>query len=87
MTFAEVIFIHNKSTMASQSIFTEHPNEVGMTYWQHMRYALMLSRKTLMASIAALIHAFFPFILKSYTSDTIFKLAKEFEQKNRRKAA
>jgi len=56
------------------NIFKKHPGEVGMTYGQHMRVALMLSRKTFAASVASVVHAFFPFLFTTTTSNTVFEL-------------
>lgn len=54
--------------------FNKHPEEVGMTYRQHMRFALMLARKTFAASLASVVHAFFPFLFTTTTSNTVFEL-------------
>jgi hypothetical protein len=54
--------------------FVQHPNEVGMTYNQHRRFALMLARRTFTASVASVIHAYFPFFFTTKTSSTIIEL-------------
>lgn len=54
--------------------FTKHPIEVGMTYRQHLRFALMLARRTFAASLASIAHAFFPFLFTITTSNTVFEL-------------
>jgi hypothetical protein len=56
------------------NIFIKHPEEVGMTYSQHMRFALMLFRKTFAASMASFVHAFFPFLFTTTASNTVFEL-------------
>jgi hypothetical protein len=53
--------------------FKEHPAEVGMSYGQHLRFALKLARYNFKAAFASVIHAFLPFFLKKTTSSTISK--------------
>jgi hypothetical protein len=67
--------------MKNTNIFTEHPSEVRMTYLEHTRFALMLSRKTLACAFASLVHAFFPFLFVTHTSTTIKKLNRIFEER------
>lgn len=52
-------------------LFTEHPNSVGETYLEHMWFALRYSFKLCLCSIASLIHAFFPFLFTTWTSQKI----------------
>jgi hypothetical protein len=65
-----------------KNLFNEHPNSVGMTYFQHLRFALMLACRTFGCALASLIHAFFPFLFVRHTSDTITSLYKLFEKRN-----
>jgi hypothetical protein len=67
--------------MKNSNIFTQHPNQVRMTYLQHTRFALMLSRKTLACAFCSLIHAFFPFFFVTHTSTTIRQLQNVFDQR------
>jgi hypothetical protein len=67
--------------MNQSNIFTRHPKEVKMTYIQHTRFALMLSRKTLKCALASLVHAFFPFLFMTHTSTTIRKLQNIFDER------
>jgi len=60
--------------MKQQNRFLLHPIEVGMTYNQHRKFALMLARRTFTASVASVIHAFFPFLFTTTTSRTIIEL-------------
>ena len=55
--------------------FTEHPRSAGETYFQHMRVALGFARQTIGAGLAALVHAFFPMLHKTTTSERIQCLA------------
>jgi len=48
-----------------------HLNEVGETYWQHLKFAMLLALKLHMAGGAAIIHAIFPFMLQTKASDTL----------------
>jgi len=57
-----------------KKLFNEHPEEVGMTYFQHFWFALNLARQTGKACFASLIHAFLPFLFTKTTSNTIFRL-------------
>ena len=61
--------------------FIKHPRENGMSYFQHMRFAFMLARKTFLAGSASMIHAIFPFLLETYTSTCIADLNKIFEER------
>jgi hypothetical protein len=54
--------------------FTQHPKEVGMTYFQHLRFALNLARLTFAAGFASLLHAIFPFLFVTTTSRITYKL-------------
>ena len=43
------------------SIFTNHPNKVCMTYLEHFKLSMTLSKYFFEASVKAFIHAIFPF--------------------------
>ncbi len=62
--------------------FTQHPAEVGMSYPEHARFALMLARKTFLMALASLIHAFFPFLFVTYTSRKINQINKLLQNRN-----
>lgn len=51
--------------------FTQHPNSVAETYWQHFYRALKCSIMLLIASLACIAHAAFPFLFTT-TSTAIF---------------
>ena len=53
-----------------RDLFTDHPKTVGETYWQHLFVAAWFSSRLLIAGIACLIHAVFPFLFKG-TGSTI----------------
>ena len=52
-------------------LFSEHPNSVGKTYWQHFRFAAWLSCRFICIGIACIIHAIFPFM---FTHDISSKI-------------
>jgi hypothetical protein len=60
--------------MKQSNSFRQHPSEVGMTYNQHRKFALMLARRTFVASLASVVHAFFPFLYTTTTSRTVIEL-------------
>jgi hypothetical protein len=66
--------------------FTEHPNAVGMSYFKHFRFAFGLAWKTLLCCLASIVHAVFPFLLTTYTSDSISGLHKLFTERVYRKS-
>jgi len=56
------------------NIFNKHPNEVGLNYFQHMRFALSIVTKLIYASFACSVHAFFPFFFTNTTSGIVTEL-------------
>jgi len=59
--------------------FTEHPNSVGETYFEHMWKAFMYILKFQLLSIFIYIHAILPFLFEHTTSDEIEKINKELQ--------
>ena len=57
-----------------KNIFTDHPNLVGESYFQHMFFAIKVALKLILMGFAAIFHAIFPFVLKTYVSSNIKKL-------------
>lgn len=60
--------------MSWKSAFTDHPASVGETYFAHMRCSLGFGLQMLKGGAAALVHAFFPFLLQRTGSATIERL-------------
>ncbi len=60
--------------MSLKRLFTEHPEAVGESYVEHMRVALSFSGPLLVAGLAALVHAFLPFLCTSTASTTVKRL-------------
>ena len=50
-------------------LFTEHPNSVGESYWQHFMSASRISARLGIACSSQLVHAIFPFIYPPLESD------------------
>jgi len=44
------------------NVFTAHPASVGETYFQHLRFALRFGARMTAGGLAALVHAFLPFV-------------------------
>lgn len=60
--------------MSLKRLFTEHPRSVGETYFQHMGVALSFAFPLLRAGLAALVHAFLPFLCVTTASATVRRL-------------
>jgi uncharacterized protein DUF6356 len=52
-------------------LFTEHPQSVDETYFEHLRFAGAFSGKLFLASLAALVHAVLPFTFEKTASRMI----------------
>ncbi len=61
-----------------ETLFTEHPRDVGMNYFQHFLYALTVAWRLFFCTFACLIHAFFPFLFTNTTSNVVSTLNDEF---------
>ena len=64
------------------SLFTDHPNEHGLSYWAHMKFALWGGVKMTFAGLACIVHAFFPFLFKWTATDTAYKVVEEVEKRS-----
>jgi hypothetical protein len=60
--------------MTLKQLFTDHPDAVGETYGEHMSVALSFAGPLLAAGLAALIHAFLPFLCVTTASTTVKRL-------------
>jgi hypothetical protein len=56
------------------NMFTKHPNEVGLNYFQHMWFAFTIVGKLIYAVFACFVHAFFPFLFTTTTSGIVSEL-------------
>ncbi len=52
-------------------LLNEHPLEVCMNYWQHLKFSSYISYLLFKASVKSIIHSFLPFYYKTSTSDLI----------------
>lgn len=68
------------------SIFTKHPNEVGLNYFQHMLFAFSIVFKLVYAGFACSVHAFFPFLFTTTTSGIISELHQKITHRKTGKA-
>lgn len=55
-------------------IFTEHPNSVGETYFQHLRVSFGFGSRMLLAALGCFLHGLFPFLCVKTGSKTITTL-------------
>jgi uncharacterized membrane protein YhaH (DUF805 family) len=60
--------------MSLKRLFTHHPDSVGESYTEHMGVALSFAGPLLAAGLAALIHAFLPFLFLTTASTTVKRL-------------
>jgi hypothetical protein len=60
--------------MSLKRLFTEHPESVGESYFEHMAVALSFAGPLLKAGCAALGHAFLPFLCTTTASSTVKRL-------------
>ena len=62
-------------------IMVDHPNSVGETYFQHMRFALRFSGTLFVAAFCALVHAVLPFCFEKTASNIIRRLYARIENR------
>lgn len=67
------------------NLLLKHPNENGLTYLQHFCISFIIAKTFIIASIFALIHAVFPFIFETSSTDTL-KYLNDFISKNNKKS-
>ncbi|WP_201834431.1 DUF6356 family protein [Microvirga zambiensis] len=60
--------------MSLKHLFTDHPDSVGESYFEHMNVALSFAGPLLAAGMAALVHAFLPFLFLTTASRTVKQL-------------
>ena len=56
-----------------KNYFTEHPNSIGESYFEHLKFALIFGGNLLLGGIAGVLHAFFPFVFIKTGSNFLFK--------------
>src|SRR5688500_18167054 len=61
-----------------KKLFTYHPETVGETYFLHLKFAAIFGFKLMIAGIASLLHAIFPFIFAKTGSNCLFALMENY---------
>jgi hypothetical protein len=61
-----------------KNIFTDHPQSMNETYWQHFACAVKFGSKMFIGGIACLIHAIFPFIFQKTGSNLLFQMMHDY---------
>lgn len=65
------------------NIFTKHPNEVGLNYFQHFIFAFSVVGKLIIAVFCCTIHAFFPFLFTTTTSGIVSELHSKIDHRKK----
>ena len=60
--------------MNPRRLFTEHPDAVGESYFEHMKVALSFAGPLRLAGLMAFVHAFLPFLFVTTASGTVKRL-------------
>ena len=77
---AEVIQSTAAAVIRFITVWSEHPQESGMTYFSHMRTALSMARKMAYSAVCLCLHAVFPFWCQTTGSTLISELHKEHQR-------
>ncbi len=62
-------------------LFTEHPEDVGETYLEHMLNALRFALVLLCLTLAGIVHSIFPFFFEKTVSEGIKDLNRILEDR------
>ena len=57
--------------------FFSHPNQVCMSYFQHMKFATLMSKDLFIGSVQSFIHAIFPNMYITSTTDLNKKITEK----------
>ena len=63
------------------AIFTDHPESVSESYFEHLRFALSFSGLLAYVAFAALIHALVPCLFEKTAGNVIRQLATKMQQR------
>ena len=66
--------------MVSMSDLFHHPKRVCLSYYQHLRFSLNISKKLFIGSIQAFIHALYPDAFVTSTTDLLTECSREMEK-------
>jgi hypothetical protein len=69
------------------TLFTDHPAAVGESYFGHMAFAAWFSSRLFLAGLAALVHAFLPFLFETTASGIIRELYERTHNRGRHPVA
>lgn len=69
-------------TRSLSRLFTEHPQTVDETYFQHMRFAAGFAIRLLGAGCAAIVHAVLPFLFEKTASRMINDMHHRMHNRN-----
>ncbi len=83
MTDLSVTGVTSPRTAGLCRMFTDHPASIGETYSEHRRVALSFARPLAVATLAALVHAFLPFLFKTTASMIVKELAERMASRCR----
>lgn len=61
--------------------FSEHPNSVGETYWEHLIFAWKRGFCLLRLSLACFLHGLFPFLFETTVSDKLEEINTEMKER------
>jgi hypothetical protein len=64
-----------------KNIFTEHPQSVGETYFQHLKFASVFGGKMVIGGLACIIHAIFPFFFEKTGSNILLQMMQDFVER------
>lgn len=64
-----------------KNLFTDHPQQVGETYFSHAKEALRFSLTMFVGSVACFIHAIFPFLYQKTASNLLTKMVKRYQSR------
>jgi hypothetical protein len=68
-------------------LFLDHPRSVDESYFEHFRFALGFGGTLVLAGLAAITHAFLPFLCETTASRTVKRLHARIAQRGRAPAA
>ena len=61
--------------------FTHHPHSINESYFEHMSQAFYYGFKMIISGFAALIHAIFPFVLKTTASTSAREIIRDIDER------
>ncbi len=65
-------------------LFTDHPNQVGETYFEHAWYATRNSLFLILLAMVGFIHAIFPFIMPFFVVKNLIHLGERLKDRARK---